>query len=42
MAKSAAERKATQRQHQHQQEAGVTKMELLLDNQELDMLKRNC
>ncbi|PHM64556.1 hypothetical protein Xsto_02830 [Xenorhabdus stockiae] len=40
MAKSPAERKATQRQRQ--QEAGVTKIELLVDNQELDMLKRNC
>ncbi|MDE9543897.1 hypothetical protein [Xenorhabdus bovienii] len=40
MAKSPAERKAAQRQRQ--QEAGVTKIELLLDNQELDMLKRNC
>ncbi len=33
MAKSPAERKAAQRQRQ--QEAGVTKIELLLDNQEL-------
>ncbi|WP_099115221.1 hypothetical protein [Xenorhabdus miraniensis] len=40
MAKSPAERKAAQRQRQ--QEAGVTKIELLVDNQELDMLKRNC
>ncbi|BET97674.1 hypothetical protein [Xenorhabdus taiwanensis] len=40
MAKSSAERKAAQRQRQ--QEAGVTKVELLLDNQELEMLKRNC
>ncbi|WP_338804818.1 hypothetical protein WDV76_06285 [Xenorhabdus griffiniae] len=40
MAKSPAERKAAQRQRQ--QEAGVTKIELLLDNQELAMLKRNC
>ncbi|QTL38508.1 hypothetical protein HGO23_11370 [Xenorhabdus budapestensis] len=40
MAKSSAERKAAQRQRQ--QEAGVTKIELLLDNQELAMLKRNC
>ncbi len=29
-------------QRQRQQEAGVTKIELLLDNQELAMLKRNC
>ncbi|PHM48251.1 hypothetical protein [Xenorhabdus sp. KK7.4] len=40
MAKSSAERKAAQRQRQ--QEAGVTKVELLFDNQELEMLKRNC
>jgi hypothetical protein len=40
MAKSSAERKAAQRQRQ--QSAGVTKIELLLDNQELEMLKRNC
>ncbi|MEQ1974987.1 hypothetical protein [Xenorhabdus sp. SGI240] len=40
MAKSPAERKAAQRQRQ--QKAGVTKIELLLDNQELAMLKRNC
>ncbi|MBD2822127.1 hypothetical protein ID852_15835 [Xenorhabdus sp. 42] len=40
MAKSPAERKAAQRQRQ--QEAGLTKIELLVDNQELAMLKRNC
>ncbi|WFQ80033.1 hypothetical protein PXH59_02255 [Xenorhabdus sp. SF857] len=40
MAKSPTERKAAQRQRQ--QEASVTKIELLLDNQELAMLKRNC
>ncbi|MDE9455761.1 hypothetical protein [Xenorhabdus bovienii] len=40
MAKSPAERKAAQRQRQ--KSSGVTKIELLLDNQELDMLKRNC
>ncbi|WP_099133691.1 hypothetical protein, partial [Xenorhabdus ehlersii] len=40
MAKSPAERKAAQRQRQ--QSAGVTKIELLLDNQELAMLKQNC
>ncbi|OKP02150.1 hypothetical protein [Xenorhabdus eapokensis] len=40
MAKSPAERKAAQRQCQ--QEAGVTKIELLVDNQDLAMLKRNC
>ncbi|SFO03101.1 hypothetical protein [Xenorhabdus japonica] len=40
MAKSPAERKAAQRQRQ--QNAGVTKVELLLDNQELAMLKQNC
>uniref|UniRef100_T1HKV0 Uncharacterized protein n=1 Tax=Rhodnius prolixus TaxID=13249 RepID=T1HKV0_RHOPR len=36
MPKSPAERKAAQR------EAGVTKFELNLDTQELDMLRRNC
>ncbi|OWO84004.1 hypothetical protein B5C26_02915 [Photorhabdus luminescens] len=40
MAKSPAERKAAQRKRQ--QEAGFTKIELLVDNQELEMLKRNC
>ncbi|CDH06559.1 49 [Xenorhabdus bovienii str. oregonense] len=40
MAKSPAERKAAQRQRQ--KSSGVTKIELLLDNQELDMLKQNC
>ncbi|CDG86399.1 hypothetical protein [Xenorhabdus bovienii] len=40
MAKFPAERKADQRQRQ--QEAGVTKIELLVDSQELDMLKQNC
>lgn len=39
MAKSPAERKAAQRQRQLP--AGATKIELLLDNQELAMLKRN-
>uniref|UniRef100_UPI001F4915A1 RNA polymerase II subunit A C-terminal domain phosphatase SSU72 n=1 Tax=Xenorhabdus sp. Sc-CR9 TaxID=2584468 RepID=UPI001F4915A1 len=39
MAQSPAERKAAQRQRQRK--SGVTKIELLLDNQELDMLKRN-
>ncbi|CAM3292142.1 hypothetical protein ABLA30_05220 [Xenorhabdus nematophila] len=40
MAKSPAERKAAQRQRQ--KDSGVTKIEVLLDNQELAMLKRNC
>ncbi|WP_340610832.1 hypothetical protein [Xenorhabdus bharatensis] len=40
MAKSPGERKAAQRKRQ--QEAGVTKIELLVDTQELEMLKRNC
>ncbi|WP_237386173.1 hypothetical protein [Xenorhabdus sp. Sc-CR9] len=40
MAKSPAERKAAQRQRQKY--SGVTKIELLVDNQELEMLKRNC
>ncbi|WP_038253792.1 hypothetical protein, partial [Xenorhabdus bovienii] len=35
-----AERKAAQRKRQ--QEAGFTKIELRVDNQELEMLKRNC
>ncbi|MEQ1968675.1 hypothetical protein ABLA30_17015 [Xenorhabdus nematophila] len=40
MAKSPAERKAAQRQRQ--KNSGVTKIELLLDKQELAMLQRNC
>ncbi|MDK7757723.1 MULTISPECIES: hypothetical protein [Providencia] len=40
MAKTAAERKAEQRKRQ--KESGVTKIELFLDEQELDMLQRNC
>lgn len=40
MAKSPAERKALQRRRQ--KELGVTKIELLVDNQELEMLQRNC
>ncbi|GLX63350.1 hypothetical protein KMU_13910 [Proteus vulgaris] len=40
MAKSPAERKALQRKRQ--KELGVTKIELLVDNQELEMLQRNC
>ncbi|MVD48988.1 hypothetical protein [Proteus mirabilis] len=40
MAKSSAERKALQRKRQ--KELGVTKIELLVDNQELEMLQRNC
>ncbi|MCW7549218.1 hypothetical protein OO184_15070 [Photorhabdus sp. APURE] len=40
MAKSPAERKAAQRKRQ--QEAGFTKIELLVDDQEMEMLKRNC
>ncbi|WP_440864496.1 hypothetical protein [Symbiopectobacterium purcellii] len=40
MAKSSAERKAAQRERQR--EAGVSKFELNLDTQELDMLRRNC
>ncbi|CDH34713.1 49 [Xenorhabdus bovienii str. Intermedium] len=40
MAKSPAERKAAQRQRQ--KDSGVTKIELLLDNQEMAMLKQNC
>ncbi|PHM75699.1 hypothetical protein [Xenorhabdus cabanillasii] len=40
MTKSPAERKAAQRQRQR--ESGVIKIEVLLDNQELAMLKRNC
>lgn len=39
MAKSPAERKALQRRRQ--KELGVTKIELLVDNQELEMLQRN-
>lgn len=38
--KTVAERKAEQRKRQ--KELGVTKIELLVDNQELEMLKRNC
>lgn len=40
MAKSPADRKALQRKRQ--KELGVTKIELLVDNQELEMLQRNC
>lgn len=40
MAKSPAERKAEQRKRQ--KESGVTKIELFLDEQELEMLQRNC
>ncbi|EAR2255229.1 hypothetical protein ACEPFB_003612 [Salmonella enterica] len=40
MAKSAAERKAAQRARQA--EAGSRKLELVLDEQELEMLARNC
>jgi hypothetical protein len=40
MAKSAAERKAAQRARQSA--AGERKIELVLDEQELDMLARNC
>lgn len=40
MAKTVAERKAEQRKRQ--KELGVTKIELLVDHQELEMLKRNC
>ncbi|RVR27986.1 hypothetical protein EOL04_16480 [Citrobacter freundii] len=40
MAKSAAERKAAQRARQA--EAGNRKLELQLDDQELEMLSRNC
>lgn len=40
MAKSSAERKALQRRRQN--ELGVKKIELLVDNQELEMLQRNC
>ncbi|EAN2139675.1 hypothetical protein ISW95_002987 [Salmonella enterica] len=40
MAKSAAERKAAQRARQA--EAGNRKLELVLDEQELEMLARNC
>lgn len=40
MPKTASERKAAQRERQRN--AGVTRMELLLDNQEYDMLMRNC
>ncbi|WP_407605402.1 hypothetical protein [Proteus mirabilis] len=40
MAKTVAERKAEQRKRQ--KELGVAKIELLVDNQELEMIKRNC
>lgn len=40
MAKSAAERKKAQRSRQA--EAGERKLELVLDEQDLDMLARNC
>ncbi|HBB6758910.1 TPA: hypothetical protein JD366_002779 [Citrobacter amalonaticus] len=40
MAKSAAERKAAQRARQA--EAGERKLELVLDEQEMEMLARNC
>lgn len=40
MAKSPAERKAEQRKRQ--KESGVTKIELFLDEQEIEMLQRNC
>ncbi|MEY0725911.1 hypothetical protein AB7254_01365 [Providencia rettgeri] len=40
MAKTAVERKAEQRKRQ--KELGVTKIELFLDEQELEMLQRNC
>lgn len=40
MAKSAAERKAAQRARQA--EAGERKLELVLDEQEMEMLERNC
>lgn len=40
MAKTAAERKAKQRERQKKQ--GLVKVELLLDEQEMEMLHRNC
>ncbi|WP_369310555.1 hypothetical protein [Providencia rettgeri] len=40
MAKTVAERKADQRKRQ--KESGITKIELFLDEQELEMLQRNC
>ncbi|MGO2458801.1 MAG: hypothetical protein ACTH8P_01310 [Ewingella sp.] len=40
MAKSAAERKAAQRARQS--EAGVQKVEVALDRQEVEMLRENC
>ncbi|PWC09588.1 hypothetical protein [Brenneria corticis] len=40
MVKTSAERKATQRARQR--DAGVVKIEINVDTQELDMLKRNC
>ncbi|HGY2266112.1 hypothetical protein [Morganella morganii] len=39
-AKTAAERKAAQRARQ--KKTGIVKLELLVDEQELDMLQRNC
>ncbi|HEI9843253.1 TPA: hypothetical protein SLN72_000164 [Morganella morganii] len=40
MAKTASERKVEQRKRQ--KESGIVKMEILVDQQELAMLKRNC
>lgn len=40
MKKTAAERKAEQRKRQKQ--FGMVKVELLLDDQEMEMLQRNC
>ncbi|WP_265495097.1 hypothetical protein [Providencia heimbachae] len=40
MAKTVAERKAEQRKRQ--KESCITKIELFLDEQELEMLQRNC
>ena len=40
MAKTVAERKADQRKRQ--KESGLVKVELLLEQQELEMLQRNC
>ncbi len=40
MAKSPAERKAAQRARQ--KKTGIVKLELLVDEQELEMLQRNC
>lgn len=39
-AKTAAERKAAQRARQ--KKTGIVKLELLVDEQELKMLQRNC